>query len=177
MKKYINISAIILVFTILLTGCTGTTTTDEDGNTRREFTINEKAIVNDAEIKINSVKRIDSDCFWEYEGECQSETLPDNDFFLIIDLTIENKGDEDLNVSSLLSFNLKNTDGEEGDLNIFLNTVNTQLDGSIMPGDLLKGQIAYDVSESDNYYFYFRDNLLSKDVRFTIDSSDIDITN
>ena len=45
---------------------------------------------------------------------CSSYNEPDNDFFLVIDATIENMGSEELSVSSILSFDLKDANGEKG---------------------------------------------------------------
>lgn len=157
-----------------LTGCTSeTVSTDENGNTKNEFSINETATVNDTKIKINSVTKIDKECFWEYNGQCQSYTEPDNDYFIIIDLTIENTGTDELNISSLMSFDLKDTSGEKGSYAFLTNSINSQLDGSIMAGDLLKGQIAYDVKDADKYNFYYSDSLFDKQIKFVINKSDI----
>lgn len=169
MKKILLALASILI----LTGCTGeTTSTNEAGNKTRDFTINETATVNDTKIKINSVKKLLSECSWEYDGECQSETTPDNDYFLIFDLTIENTGTEDLSISSLMSFDIKDENGEKGKY-AFLDAITSQLDDSVMPGDLLKGQIAFDVKETDKYTFYYTDSLFDDNIKFTVNKSDI----
>ena len=172
MKKIIlGIAMISLVF--LVTGCTSTTSTDESGNTKTEFAFGETAIVNDTKIKINSVKKILKECSWEYEGKCESYTEPENAFFLLIDLTIENTGKEELAISSIMSFELKTPDGEVAEQSYMLEAIKSQLDGSVMAGDLLKGQVAYDVKEADKYYFYFKDSLVDSPIKFIINSSDI----
>lgn len=172
MKKYFVVM-MMFCFCILTTGCVKTTSSDDKGNERTEFTIGETAIVNNNTIKINSVKKIYSECLWEYDGECYSSNEPDKDYFLIIDLTIENNGDEEISISSLLQFELKHPDGEKASQNIMLNAINSSLDGSIMPNDILKGQIAYDVADADYYYFYYQDSLLDNSIKFKINKSDI----
>lgn len=173
MKKIVLGITVLLLTGCIVTGCTETVSTDENGNKKTEFSITETATVNDTNIKINSVKKILKECSWEYEGKCESYTEPENDYFLLIDLTIENNGTEDLSISSLMSFELKTPDGEQAEQTYFLDSITSQLDGTIMPGDLLKGQIAYDVKSADKYYFYFVDSLLDSPIKFVINSSDI----
>lgn len=169
-KKYLKAVSLILFFIILATGCT----TAEENNEKREFSINETATVNKTKIKINSVKKIESECLIEFDDECMSETTPKNDFFLLIDLTLENTGNEDTSISSILSFDLKTKEGEQGSYTFLTENISTQLDGSIMPNDVLKGQIAYDVKETDEYYFYYRDSIFDKNIKFIIKKSDIE---
>lgn len=165
---------IVAVMMISLTGCSETVAKDDAGNTKTEFSAFEVATVNDTKIKINSVKKIMNECAWEYDGECQSYTEPDNDYFLVIDLTIENTGDDELAVSSMMSFELKDENGEKGGYTFMLDAVSSQLDGSVMPGDLLKGQIAFDVKDSNTYNFYYLDSLLDDKIKFVINQSDIE---
>ncbi len=172
MKKILSIGLLILAI-LGSTGCQETVSQDENGNTKTEFSISETAIVNDTKIKINSVKKIETECAWEYNGQCQSYTEPDNDYFLIIDLTIENTGSEELAISSMMSFDLKDSSGEKGSYALLTESITSQLDGSVMAGDLLKGQIAYDVKESETYNFYYLDSLLDDQIKFIINQSDI----
>lgn len=172
MKKLFG-TLLLIISIYLMTGCVETVSTDEKGNSKKEFTINEIATVNTSKIKINSVKKINKECFWEYNGKCQSYTNPENDFFLIIDLTIENTGNKETNISSLMSFDIKDTNGEKGKYTFLTKSIKSQLDGGIMAGDLLKGQIAYDVKNSEKYYFYYRDSLLDTNIKFVINKNDI----
>lgn len=172
MKKVIVFFTVFSVF-MFTSGCTDTSSTDADGNAQTEFEFDEVAIVNDTQISINSATKITSECSWEYDGECMSENTPDNDYFLVIDVTIVNNSDEELSISSMISFNLKDETGEQASYAWLTESVTSQLDDSIMPGDTLKGQIAYDVNESDYYYFYYQDSLLDDNIKFVINSSDI----
>lgn len=173
MKKSI-LGIISLFFVVgIFTGCTETVRTDEQGNTKTEFSFTETAVVNNTKIKINSAKKVLKECSWEYDGKCQSYTEPKNGYFLVIDLTIENTGAEETSISSLMSFELKTVDGEKAEQEYTLDAIKSQLDGTIMKGDLLKGQIAYDVKEADKYYFYYEDSLLDDPIKFIINSTDI----
>lgn len=171
MKKILGIGLIMLSI-IELTGCEENVPQDDSENEKKQFNISETATINDTKIKINSIKKIEKECSWEYDGECQSYTEPDNDYFLVIDLTIENTGSEDLAVSSMMSFELKDSNGEKGKYAFLTEAISSQLDGTVMAGDLLKGQIAYDVKDSETFNFYYSDNL-DDQVKFTINKSDI----
>lgn len=171
MKKYILGGLILTLSLFILVGCS--TVSNDEKNSKREFEINETAVVDDIKININSVKKIDKECFLEYGGACHSYTEPENDYFLLIDLTIENTGKEDLSISSMLSFDLKDSNGEQGKYALLTKSITSQLDGTVMPGDKLKGQIAFDVKNSDAYAFYFKDSLLSDSIKFNINSSNI----
>lgn len=173
MKKIgILIVSLLLVFN--LTGCgEKTLTKDEEGNKKTTFNINETATVNKTKIKINSVKKIMSECSWEFEGTCYAESKPDGDFYLLVDLTIENTGEDSLNISSIMSFELKDSNGEKGQYALLTKNITSQLDGSVMSNDMLKGQIAFDVKEAESYNFYYQDSLLDDKIKFTINKSDI----
>lgn len=172
MKKFI-VSTFIFMSMFLLVGCTSTLSTDDQGNKKIEFSISETANVNDTKIKINSIKRITKDCLYKYNGKCQSYTKPDNDYFILIDLTIENNGDDTLAISSIMSFSLKDSEGEQGEYALLTDSITSQLDDEIMAGDKLKGQIAFDVKDSEAYYFYYEDSLIDEPIKFIINKSDI----
>lgn len=170
-KKFI---ILVCVLSFVLCGCfSSADSTNEKGKKTIEFNFGEIAKVNDTKITLNSVKKIEKECLYKWEGKCQSYTEPDNDYFLLIDLTIANDGKENLSISSLLSFDLKDNNGEKGSITYLLNSVKSQLDGDIVAGDKLKGQIAFDVKDSDVFYFYYRDGLLDSPVKFVINKGDI----
>lgn len=172
MKKF----AIFFFSCLLLlgvTGCSDTESTNEDGKKTRDFTVGETATVNDTKITINSVKKLLSSCVWEYDGKCQSEQKPAGDYYLVIDLTIENTGKEDLSISSIMSFELKAKSGEKGSYALLTKEIKSQLDGTVMSKDTLKGQIAYDVKDAESYTFYYSDTLIDSPIRFLISKDNI----
>ena len=93
--------------------------------------------------------------------------------FSVIDLTIENTGSEELSISSMMSFDLKDSNGERGSYALLTESISSQLDGQVMAGDLLKGQIAYDVKDSDVFNFYYLDSLLDDQIKFVINKANI----
>lgn len=62
--------------------------------------------------------------------------------YVVIDMTIANDSDEELKISSMVSFELKNGDGRKQDYKFPVGT-DGQMDGDIAPGDKLSGQLVY----------------------------------
>ena len=164
---------LFLFISLTITGCSLTESTNEKGEKTSEFNVEETAKVNNTKMVINSVTKIDKECSFEWEGKCESYTEPENDYFLLVDLTVENIGSETLSISSLMSFDLKDNNGEKGSLSFMLDAVKSSLDGDVMAGDKLKGQIAFDVKDSDVYYFYYSDSLVDSPIKFVINKEDI----
>lgn len=164
---------LFLFISLTITGCSLTESTNEKGEKTSEFNVGETAKVNNTKMVINSVTKIDKECSFEWEGKCESYTEPENDYFLLVDLTVENIGSETLSISSLMSFDLKDNNGEKGSLSFMLDAVKSSLDGDVMAGDKLKGQIAFDVKDSDVYYFYYSDSLVDSPIKFVINKEDI----
>lgn len=164
---------LFLFISLTITGCSLTESTNEKGEKTSEFNVGEIAKVNNTKMVINSVTKIYKECSFEWEGKCESYTEPENDYFLLVDLTVENIGSETLSISSLMSFDLKDNNGEKGSLSFMLDAVKSSLDGDIMAGDKLKGQIAFDVKDSNVYYFYYSDSLVDSPIKFVINKEDI----
>ena len=66
--------------------------------------------------------------------------------------TIENKGAQDVLVSSMMSFSAKDTDGVKLEQSIF--DCGTSLDGKVLPGDKLKGDICWKATTSPIKIYY-----------------------
>jgi hypothetical protein len=69
---------------------------------------------------------------------------PGEEIFLVLDVTMVNTNADDFVSSSLLSYELKGSDAFTYDLAIFVDTKGS-LDGSVVAGDTLRGEIAFDV--------------------------------
>jgi hypothetical protein len=78
---------------------------------------------------------------------------------LSANFTIENKGTSDMNVSSMLSFSAKDSEGTKLTQNIF--DCGTGLDGKVLPGDKLKGDICWDGATTDTVKIYYEAELFS----------------
>lgn len=81
---------------------------------------------------------------------------PENDYFLILDVTIENKGSTVAHVSTLLQMKLYDADDYACDLGIFAETKGS-LDGEMGPVRRMRGEIAFDVVSSPSYEVIFYD--------------------
>lgn len=83
----------------------------------------------------------------------------------------ENQSDEDVNVSSMLSFEARTADGTKLEQEIF--DCASSLDGSILPGDRLKGSVCYKgAPETGITKIYFQDNIFASGA--TVFSVDMD---
>lgn len=64
--------------------------------------------------------------------------------FLLVDITVENRGTQAAHVSSLAQFALYDAEGYQQDMSIFTDT-RGQVDGEIPPGRKIRGEIAWEV--------------------------------
>lgn len=98
---------------------------------------------------------------------------PDEDIYLIIDATIENNTNDSLNLSELLSFDLRGSDAYSYDVDIFTDTKGS-LGGEVMSGSKLRGEIAYDVPLLEYYEFFFEPSFFSGEpITFVIDGENL----
>ncbi len=74
--------------------------------------------------------------------------------------TIENKGSSDLGVSSMLSFSAKDSEGTKLEPDIF--DCGSSLDGKILPGDKLKGDICWEGATNKPIKIYYESSLLGQ---------------
>ena len=83
--------------------------------------------------------------------------------FVVVDLTVENKLDESVVVSSLIQMSLKDATGQNYDVNILASAAGgaSTPDGELAPGEKLRGQVAFEVpSDAEGLVFVFAPNLL-----------------
>lgn len=90
----------------------------------------------------------------EVEQTTQGIIAPDDGkVYFIMDVTIENNGTEEENISSLLMFDLKDGDGRSQDLSIGAGT-DGSLNGTILPSEKLTGEIAFETEEAGELNLY-----------------------
>lgn len=97
---------------------------------------------------------------------------PEEDRFLIVDMTVENTTEEPQTVSSLMNVSLRDDDDYEYTTALYTG-VKAQLDGEVAPGDKLRGQIAFDVPKSKNYSLIFGDPFTSGQAIWTFKSKQV----
>ena len=143
---------------------TGNSTVEESVESSAGFGVGDTITEDGFRITLNSVRTLD---------EAGFGSSPDNDLYLILDVTIENLEDEETNVSSILSLSLRGSDAYEYDQAIFVETKGS-LDGSIRTGGKLRGEIAYDVPALNFYEFTYEHSFFGgSGVTFVINSSDL----
>ncbi len=80
--------------------------------------------------------------------------------FVVVDVTLKNVGSSEQDISSLLQFTLKDATGQKYDETIISNV--TPPDGKLAAGDIIKGQIAYEVAASQHdFTFAFEADIIS----------------
>ena len=83
--------------------------------------------------------------------------------FVIVDLTLENKRDESVSVSSLLQMSLKDASGQIYAVNLLASTAGggTTPDGELAAGEKLRGQVGFEVpSDTEGLLFVFDPNIV-----------------
>lgn len=103
-------------------------------------TVNFKGV----EITLNSARTDVGESFFTAE----------NDKFVIVDVSVKNNKDEEVTVSSLVNFKLKDADGYQYNPAIFAET-KANIDGDVSPGGTIRGEIAFDVPNSAKYELVF----------------------
>ena len=88
------------------------------------FKVGDTVALADHQITLESVKR---------DGENN----------LVAVFVVENTGAKDLNVSSLISFEAKDANGNKGQIAIFADSDTAGLDGKVLSGDKLRGHVAW----------------------------------
>ncbi len=145
---------------MMFVGC-GETTTPEKVNKDVEatekqeskteiFKIGETAKMGDLEFTVNSAR-------WNNGNEFLSPE--EGEKWLTIDATVENNAKESASISSMLMFNLQDTDGYNKDLAITPDDKGS-LDGEVGPGRKLRGEISFSVgAEQTEWDFIFEPNV------------------
>ncbi|MBS3991535.1 MAG: DUF4352 domain-containing protein [Erysipelothrix sp.] len=89
--------------------------------------------------------------------------------FLVIKVRLENNTKETYNMSSFLSFELKSKEGVVMSRSFYPDMIGS-LDSSILSGDLLVGEIAFEVplSITEGLFLYFKVDLLSDPIKIKI---------
>ena len=80
--------------------------------------------------------------------------------FLIVHVTVTNNGKSPVNVSSALSFELRDDAGESYP-ETFLTTAPKPPDGTIVAGDKLAGGLTYDVPKGKTFKLYYKNDMFS----------------
>lgn len=83
---------------------------------------------------------------------------PDNDQYVIANVTVKNNTDEEVNVSSIANFSLFDDASYEYNITI-TEDMKGNLDGKILPGRSMRGEVAFDVPFSAKYELVYQEFL------------------
>lgn len=133
-------------------GATASGTTTTGGNTgsssTKHFKVGDQVKVGDNfVVTVNSVKTSQGDDITQPKS---------GDTFLIVDVTVKNVSNQSQDISSALNFDIQDATGQK-----YTETIvdgETPPDGTVQPGDLLRGQLSYEVPASQkSFEFSFQD--------------------
>lgn len=85
---------------------------------------------------------------------------PENDKYLIVELTIENTESKPTNISTILQMNLLDAEAYKYSVALYTDTKGA-LDGELAAGRKVRGEVAFDVPDSEYYEFMFEDPFFS----------------
>jgi Domain of unknown function (DUF4352) len=130
----------------------GSTATRGSSNSNKHVKVGDQVKVGDTYIvTINSFKTNPGDDFFKPKS---------GNKFVVVDVTIKNVSSEERFCSSLLQFTLKDSTGQKYTETIISNV--TPPDGKLAAGDVIRGQIAYEVAASQhNFTFAFEADIVS----------------
>ena len=154
----------------------GDSSNSEENNANNDETANEEEVVekedlgigatvdfNGLHVTLNGAKKYEGDGDWE---------VPDNDYYVIVDISIENNTDEPANISTMLQMDLMDPSGYAQDMDIMVDTRGS-LDGEVGAGRTMAGEISFDADESDFYEFIFQDPFMSGQAIWKIEASEL----
>jgi uncharacterized protein DUF4352 len=129
----------------------GTSTTGGSGG-NNHFKVGDQVKVGDTYIvTVNSFKTNPGDDVFQPKA---------GNMFVVVDVSIKNVSSQEQNLSSLLQFDLKDSTGQKYTETIVSNT--TPPDGKLAAGDIVKGQIAYEVPKTQHdFTFSFEADIVS----------------
>ena len=129
----------------------------------QKYAVGEIVKIDDVQIIFNEVKEVPGTEYFKPE---------EGNRFISVDLTLENLGSDDFTVSSIMLFTLKDDTGQEYSISIsgIAASGGKSLDGTIIPGDKLRGQLVYEIPvNASGLVLIFEPNILgSSSVRFDL---------
>ena len=94
-------------------------------------------------------------------GPTEFDQPKSGDTYLVIDATFKNVSSDEQNLSSLLQLSLKDSTGQKYDETI-VTFVKGSPDGKVAAGDLLRGQVVYEVPKAQKAFtFAFESDIVS----------------
>lgn len=92
-------------------------------------------------------------------------SAPSNGSYLVVGFSVTNGSTDDVNISSLMSFELASESGQRGDIEIFVKGKGS-MDGTVKPGRKLAGEVTFNVASDAKYFVSFKPGLMSEPMEF-----------
>ena len=136
--------------------------TKKETKSQKSFKIGDKIKFDNVIYTVNSVETS--------VGSEFNEPMKDKHVFYIVDITVENKSDETVTISSILMFKLVDSQGYN--YNITFNTdTRGQVDGEIQSGEKLRGQLSFEVPKNEKKFKLDIDPSIFGSGKFSVDLS------
>lgn len=168
MKRLLAITlSIVLMFSLV--GCTGdkdsknkgnknANNTSNGDNNNASYKIGDNIVFDDLQFTVKGVRTSTGDDKWNIPAE--------GNLYIYIDVTVENIGDEDVTVSSLMIFTLYDKEGYEADI-AFVTDAKGNLDGSLAPGRKMSGEIIYQIpKDTKEFELEIKPDFLGSDAAY-----------
>ncbi|MFD2042863.1 DUF4352 domain-containing protein [Ornithinibacillus salinisoli] len=136
---------------------------NKGGENKEELSVGESADLEGLNVTLNEVRV-------EPGGEIDE---PENDQFIVVNLTAENNTEEEVVVSSIVNVELYDEEGYTYTTTILTEGIQGQFDGTIAPEKKLRGEIPFDVPKSGKYELQFSDPFDSGKATWVITSDDL----
>lgn len=151
--KWIGIGTLTIII-LAMAACESTiqkvdqtkpTTTQPQPQQPKQYKVGEAVQFDDLVITVHGAK---------VKKQDNNGLKPQKAKYVYVDVTIENKSTKPANISSALNFKLAEADGTQDNIAI-VSDMNGQLDGELGPGRKMKGQVVFDVNDSQYYELIF----------------------
>lgn len=177
MFKKIKTLTILAVLVILLSACGEADIQKVDGESNNSSAGEEKK-ESPAEQQLKVGETVNFDGLKITLNEARVEPggdfdEPQNDKFVVVNLTAENTTDEEQVVSSLMNVELKDSDGYSYNTTILIEGTKGQFDGTIEAGGKLRGEIPFDVTDSEEYQLHYSEPFKSGKAIWVIPAADL----
>jgi hypothetical protein len=149
MKAKIAILAVLVALVLSTLACGSSSTGSKVGETGSQSTT--------APAQVQTFKVGDLVAVGQHTIVLNSATVNGN--VLKANFTIENKGTDDMAVSSLLSFTAKDSEGTKLETSIM--DCGSDLGGKVLPGDKTKGDVCWSGATNFPIKIYYEDGLFS----------------
>ena len=152
-----SILIVLLLFTILATTLNPKTSVSSSGDstgtqTQQHFRVGQQVTIgSDWQVTVNSAKTS--------HGNTYSTPSADN-VFLIVDVTLRNTATTQQDISSAANFSLQDATGQQY-METFVSN-ETPPDGKVTAGSLLRGQLSYEVPQTQTQFtFHFQPDIIT----------------